>query len=195
MTSADTKTNSSNPSPYSTSGGGYCYENFVQSSFVLSMLAENNVHTFPNSVITKIALQGRYANYATDDCILFLRDTNTNVEHKFLLSIKKTINITKSCNDFKDSLFHAWVDFNETTFNKNFDHIGLVTSFLTKTDNENVKTFLQWAKHCDSAEEFYQKIDHNRNKKEKYDVFHELLIASNNNQPIRPELLWQFLKS
>ena len=184
------------PSPLSTGGAGNNYENFVQSLFVLHMIIEKGICCFPDCTIQKIAIQGRYAGYQTDDCILFLLNTGTRTDHKLLLQIKKNVTITESDEWFKESIQAAWKDFNnDEIFNKLKDRIALVTSHLTKTDQNDVRTCLAWARHSVTAADFFQKVNTvgSATKKKKIDVFRKILMLAGEKPEVSDDLLWQFL--
>lgn len=190
-----TPTNTSIASPTATGGEGIRYENLVQSFFVLSMLIEDGVHGFPNCVIERIQLQGRTAGFQTDDCILFLKNTNLSTEHKYLVSVKKTLSFTKSNEDFRDSLAGMWTDFkNGAVFDPQTDKFAIVTSNLSQTDhNDFVQGVLSFAKHSNTLEELNQKLQSSSQKQEKLAVVKEILQEAYTDTLSDSELL-QFLK-
>ena len=186
-------------SPISTGGAGNNYEHVVQAAYLLYMMAGYGVSCFPGCKINSMKLQGMYAGYHTDDCILFLEHTQTLQQHKLLAQIKMTARITAGDEEFRESIKAAWKDFNDTSgelFNKEHDRIALITSHLNKTEHRDVLTILSWAKLSESAEDFLLKMEKvsSKEKKGKLNVFRELLRRENGGNAVSDKILWQFLK-
>ena len=100
--------------PFSTGGGGINFEIRVQAAFVVLMLAKGFVPCFlPYFYIKKIKLQGRYANFDTDDMIIFLEEPSGKQEVKLLAQIKHSVRFTSGDKVFKDCISAAWSDFHK----------------------------------------------------------------------------------
>ena len=122
--------------PFSTGGGGVNYEVNVQTYFVASMILGWKIMNLKADKVEKIKLQGRYAGYDTDDCIIFGDNGN-----KMLCQIKHSIFINNSDEVFYDVIKAAWNDFNNNNlFNKNNDCINIIVSGLSKIDIESLIT-------------------------------------------------------
>lgn len=76
-------------SVFQTGGGGFNYENYVQSSFLLQMMINGIVPSFPNGNITEIGFQNKNKGYQTDD--LFLKVEEDNVTKRVISQIKYNI--------------------------------------------------------------------------------------------------------
>src|SRR6266446_8948959 len=87
--------------PFSTGGGGYNFENNVQTIFVILMLSGGFAPCLPAFPIKKIKLQGRYEGYETDDCILFLEQRGGSEKPKLLAQIKHRIRIAENDKTFR----------------------------------------------------------------------------------------------
>ena len=74
--------------------------------------------------IVKIKLQGRYAGFKTDDCIVFSEQLHTGKEAKLIAQIKRIIGITKKGEEFAKVIHSAWEDFNDEIFDADTDAIG-----------------------------------------------------------------------
>lgn len=186
--------------PYSTGGGGVLFENHVQSAFVVIMLSKGIVPCMPRKQISKIQLQCRYDGFNTDDLVAFTTDTSTQNEHKLLAQIKHNISITKSDPIFQEVITAAWSDYNNpSVFNRNKDIIMLITGPISKKDNNDSRTILEWARHSDNEKEFIEKKVHlskfsSKSKIDKLNVFRETLEKANSNKKISDFELFDFLK-
>src|SRR5438270_1541415 len=97
--------------PFSTGGGGSNFENSVQGLFAVLMLTGGFAPCLPPLPIKKIKLQGKYADYETDDCIIFLQDRSGGDGPKLLVQIKHTITISENDDLFAEVVAAAWRDF------------------------------------------------------------------------------------
>ena len=79
--------------PISTGGGGPNFETRVQAAFTVLMLSSGVAPCLPYPIV-KIKLQGRYAGFKTDDCIVFSEQLHTEKEAKLIAQIKRNIGIT-----------------------------------------------------------------------------------------------------
>jgi len=146
--------------PFSTGGGGPNFEIQVQASFVALMLTGGFVPCLPCSPISKVKLQGSYAGYNTDDLIVYTANTDGSQERKLLGQVKHSISITSRNIVFKKVMRAAWKDFNNPAlFSRGKDVIALITGPLSKTDTEDVRTILEWARYSESAQDFITKVD------------------------------------
>ena len=178
--------------PFSTGGGGVNYEVCVQSYFVTSMLLKWKIPNIKAEKIEKIKLQGRYAGYDTDDCIIFGDNGN-----KMLCQIKHSLSITKSNKTFADVIRSAWIDFNNMElFNPDNDCITIIVSELTKVDNQSIKSINAWAKTSEDEKEFIKKIYTTKfsseEKKNKFEVIKYHLSQIKNN--VTDKEIWEFFK-
>ena len=76
------------------------------------MLTGGVAPCLPSWPITKIKLQGKYAGFDTDDCIVFAQDTQTRRECKLLAQIKHAVGITEGDRIFSETILSEWKDFN-----------------------------------------------------------------------------------
>ncbi|MDD5461533.1 MAG: hypothetical protein PHG00_07855 [Methylococcales bacterium] len=131
--------------PFSTGGGGPHFEAHVQASFVALMLTSGFAPCLPCYPITKIQLQAKFAEYGTDDLIVFVESSDSGQEHKMFGQIKHSISITEKDKMFGEVIQAAWNDFNNTSlFTRNSDVVALITGPLSATDIGDVRTILEW---------------------------------------------------
>lgn len=193
-----TKKQQSNP--FSTGSGGSHFEAHVQASFAALLLTGGFAPCFPSWPIAKIKLQGTFAEYETDDLIVFIgEDGEDRYHHKLLGQVKHAISITKSDTVFGEVIQAAWNDFNnEKLFRKNKDAFALITGPLSATDINDTRTILEWARHSENAEEFFKKVGLTRfsskQKREKLQAFREQLNKANSGVAVSDERVFEFLK-
>jgi len=146
--------------PFSTGGGGVTFETQVQASFAALMLAGGFAPCLPCWLIQKLLLQGRVRGYHTDDLIIITSEPDGSEVRKLLVQIKHSISLTEGNSTFGDVVRAAWLDFQNTElFARSRDAFALVTGPLNVTDTEDSRTLLEWARHSDSAEEFFTKVE------------------------------------
>lgn len=185
--------------PFSTGGGGSHFEAHVQASFVVLMLTGGFAPCLPCWPIKKIKLQGKYAGYDTDDLIISVEKADGDQKRTMLGQIKHSISITDGDKVFGEVIHTAWNDFNNPSiFTKNRDTIALITGPLSATDNSDVRTILEWARHSESSDEFFKKIElakfSSKKKKTKLQVFKSHLKKANRGDDVLNEDFFQFLR-
>lgn len=185
-------------SPYLTGGGGHNFEVSVQTAFAVLMLAGGYAPCLPQWPIYKIKLQGKYAGYQTDDFIAFARRPGDTREAKLLAQIKHSVSITEGDETFEAVIRSAWFDFNnQALFSPQIDAIALITGPLSSSDTENVRTILEWARTCASADEFIRKVGLARfssdTKRAKLQAF-RVHLSSAKGSTVTDNELWMFLR-
>lgn len=193
------KTGKQLSNPFSTGGGGPLFEAHVQASFVALMLTGGFVPCLPCWPITKIKLQGKFAGYDTDDLVVFIEHPGSCQSRRMLAQIKHSISITEKDNLFGAVIQAAWNDFNNAAvFTSNHDVITLITGPLSATDIDDVRTILEWARHMESAEEFFTNVElanfSSENKQKKLRAFRTQLKNANGGDPVADEVFFDFLK-
>lgn len=188
-------------SPFLTGAGGAHFEEEVQSSFVALMLAGGYSPCLSNWQITKIKLQGRHADYETDDLIVFTVEPNGTRTRKLLGQVKHTISITARDATFREVIAGAWKDFNNAkvfTKGRGGDSLALITGPLSATDVESVRPMLERARSAEGYEEFFRDIDLGRftseKTREKLDAFRGHLKTANSDSDVPEEELFEFLR-
>ncbi len=187
-------------SPFSTGAGGANFENGIQTAFVVLMLTGGFAPCLPAFPITKVKLQGRYAGFQTDDCIVFVQERAGERRAKLLAQIKHSLSFTERDETFAEVIQAAWLDFNNAElFDRRTDMIAVVTGPLAATDIENVRTILEWARHSETAQDFVTKVElaqfSSAGKRAKLQAFRAQLREANKGVDVSNEQLWQFLKS
>lgn len=185
--------------PFSMGQGGGNFEIHVQAAFVVLMLTGRIAPCLPPWPIIEVKLQGSYADFNTDDFIVFTEDFSTGKKAKLLSQIKHTISITESNNVFSEVIQAAWDDFNDPNiFSLEIDAIALITSSLSTTDYNNVRTILEWARHSENENEFLFKINKDNfssdAKRAKLNAFKVQLQKANGGTELSAYQLWVFLK-
>jgi hypothetical protein len=184
--------------PFSTGAGGPNFENSVQSRFAVLMLTGGFAPCLAPLPIKRIKLQGSYADYETDDCIIFLQDAGGQDGPKLLVQIKHTVTISENDEEFAEVIAAAWRDFkNPKVFDPRCDCIALITGPLSANDIENARPILEWARTSDTADEFFTKVQKaqfsSAQKQAKLRAF-RTQIEKANGGPVSDEDVWQFLK-
>lgn len=188
----------SNPS--STGGLGIHFENRIQASFVVLMLAGGFAPCLCSWPIVKIKLQGKYQGFETDDLIVYTEQPGTEKKAKLLGQIKHFISITNGDKEFCEVIQAAWADFNnKSLFNEKTDAIALICGPLSATDTNDVRLLLNQAKHSENVDDFFtriQKAKFTSNKqRNKFEIFKSQLKVANKNIELTNDELWRFLKS
>ncbi|HEY0829284.1 MAG TPA: hypothetical protein VGE40_14380 [Bacilli bacterium] len=188
----------SNPS--STGGLGNHFENRVQASFVVLMLAGGFSPCLPTWPISKIKFQGKYQNFDTDDMIIFTKQPRSNKEAKLLGQIKYSISFTMGNKEFGEVIQAAWNDFNKKDiFTEGIDAIVLISGPLSATDTDDVRPLFRQAEHSEDAGDFIKRIELGKftsnQQRKKLDVFRSHLKVANNNIDLTDDQLWRFMKS
>ncbi len=184
--------------PFSTGGGGPHFEAYVQASYLALMMMEGFAPCLPGQSIVKIKLQGKYANYDTDDLILFTNQLGSNQQCKLLGQIKHSISISEKDVVFGEVIQSAWDDFkNPEIFTTGKDVLALITGPLT-VDTNDARTILEWARHTENAEEFFTKVQlarfSSKRKRTKLEAFRAQLDKANDGLHVSDEDTFQFIK-
>jgi hypothetical protein len=138
--------------PFSSGGGGNNFENSVQALFTVLLLTGGFAPCLSPVPIKRIILQGKYAGYETDDCVICLEGRSAREEPKLLTQIKHKVSITEKDSVFADAVGAAWRDFNNgTLFVRDRDALALITGPLSATDidRDEYKDFVSgfiWAR-------------------------------------------------
>ncbi|MFA5687814.1 MAG: ATP-binding protein [Kiritimatiellales bacterium] len=185
--------------PFSAGGGGSNFEMNIQSAFAVLMLGQVSVPCLPPWPIKKIKLQGKYAGYETDDCIVFVNDSKTGSEAKLFTQIKHTVTITETDEIFGEVIQAAWNDFtNNKIFDPTIDSIALITGPMSATDIVNVRPLLEWARHSEDAQDYLKKVHSlgfsSEIKKRKLAAIRTQLKNANEGNEIDDDTFWQFIK-
>lgn len=196
----DSATVKNQSNPFSTGGGGVNFETRVQAAFTVLMLTGSVAPCLPAFPIQKIKLQGKYSGFNTDDFIVFVQHPESKAEAKLLAQIKHAVSITDSDPVFADVIVAAWHDFNSLeVFTEGIDTFALISGPLSAKDIKHTRPILEWARHCESAEEFVAKAKtpklSSKTKQEKLNAFKSQLKAANGDVDVTDEILWRFLKS
>jgi hypothetical protein len=117
-----------------------------------------------------------------------------------LAQIKHEISITEKDETFSSVIQAAWSDFTDTSvFDPATDALALITGPLSKSDINNVRPLLEWARHSDDEIEFLNKVqtEHFSSdpKRTKLSVFKSHLTKANGGTEVSDKQLWQFMKA
>jgi predicted transcriptional regulator YdeE len=179
-------------SVFQTGGGGFHYENYVQSAFVLSMIINGNIPAFPNGKVIEVGFQNRNKGYQTDD--LFLKVKKDKSESRVIAQIKYNIPISEKNNVFLEVIEAFWKDFNNAEcFDKEQDKMFLIKSSLTNNDKNHIVYLCQLASKQSNEKDFFSEVDRIKIKKETLNIFVKS-IASANGKDVSDKDLWEFLK-
>ena len=193
-----TETTKQQSNPFSTGGGGINFETRVQAAFTVLMLSGRVAPCLLPYPVEKLKLQGRYAGFYTDDFIVFAKQPQSEQKAKLLAQIKHEVSITANNETFAEVIQSAWNDFNSENFDPGTDAFALITGPLSKTDINNVRPILEWARHSENEKEFLVKVNtanfSSDMKRKKLEAFKTHLRTSNNGADVSDRQLWEFLK-
>ncbi|MFK8399669.1 hypothetical protein M2D07_014275 [Pseudomonas sp. BGr12] len=187
----------SNPS--STGSGGAKFEANIQATFVTLMLSGGYAPCLPAWPIVEIKLQGKIADYETDDLIVLVENPVTQQRCKLLGQVKLSIGVTESNPVFAEVIQAAWIDFNNPkVFSKGSDVIALITGPISATDSDGVSGLLEQAQRCKDAEEFIKQVGRARfcsdTVRAKLRAFKAQLRKANAGVELSDEQIFDFLK-
>lgn len=183
----------SETSVFQTSGGGYDYEHYIQSSFLTCMIVQGSIPVFPNGKITEICFQCKNKGYITDD--LFIGINDSVGLHRILVQIKYNIALTEKNETFKEVIKSFWKDFNNANvFDKTKDRFFLIKSGLTNDDKNHISVILDWASTHKDENDFYAEVERIDIKNQKLTIFSNLLKSANGNIALSKKETWEFLK-
>lgn len=143
-------------------------------------------------------MQSKQAGYDTDDALVTIM-TVADTRHRLLCQIKHGVAFTKSDEAFSQSLLAAWNDFNTPArFVLDRDAIAIASGPQSAKVINHVRPVLEWARHSDTAAEFFSKVDtknfSSEAKREFIDVVRSILSTSGT-PPGDDTALWQFLRA
>lgn len=183
--------------PFSAGGGGISFEIRLQAALLIQMLINGYVPGLPHWPIKKIKLQGKYDGFDTDDCIVFLEDSESGQKAKALIQFKHTIRFTAGDETLREVLNAAWSDFTSQTFERNKDIICSYTEPLTATDSQNVRPLMEWARQSADSAEFFKKVQtakfSSHSKRNKLEVFSSHLKEANEGKSLSEDQVYTFL--
>lgn len=179
-------------SVFQTGGGGFNYENYVQSSFVIKMMINGVIPSFPNGKIIEIGFQNKNKGYQTDDLFLKIEDDNTS--KRIISQIKYNVPISSKNEVFLEVMKAFWEDFNNTShFDKQNDKMFLIKSSLTNNDKNHIVYLCQIASKQSNSEDFFSEVNRVKIKKATLDIFEESLALAKG-KVVSKEELFQFIK-
>ncbi|MCH8010558.1 MAG: hypothetical protein IIA61_01200 [Candidatus Marinimicrobia bacterium] len=186
--------------PASTGGLGIHFENRVQTSFVVLMLAGGFAPCLPTWPIVKIKLQGKYKGFETDDIIVYVQQPESERQAKLLCQIKHKINFTKRNKILGEVIQSAWNDYNNAKiFSKTNDAIALISGPLSSRDTDSVRSLLHQAEHSENADDFIARVDLGKftsnDQRAKLQIFKEHLKNANDGIDLTDDQVFRFLKS
>ena len=183
-------------SPFSTGSGGASFEAKVQAAFVAAMLAGAPAPCFPSGSIDLIRLQARQSGYETDDALIIVNVT-PGTQHRLLVQIKHRVAFSASDQDFRETLIASWHDFHSPDkFDQAKDAIALATGPQSANAIDHVRPVLEWARHSDSADEFFHKVEAEGFSADAKRSFIRAVreILKDSQPPPSDDSLWRFLR-
>lgn len=173
-------------------GGGTNFEQFVQASFLGTMLVRGNAPCIPENEITEIVLQATRRKWETDDLLVIA--SSAAGSHQLLAQVKHNLIFSPDNDIFNDVLLAFWKDFNNPAFSKTNDRLLIIKNRLNNIEKGQIKTILNYAKTHSSAPDFISEIGRLKDKTEKLEIFRTVLQKANNDIAPTDSELWQFLK-
>jgi hypothetical protein len=174
-------------------GGGTNFEQLVQTAFLSTLIIRGNVPCIASGELSEIALQVTNRGYETDDFMAIAKSTNG--EHRLLVQVKHDISFTADNEKFKEVISAFWKDYNNTSiFDKTKDKLIIVKNGLTKDERNHLKSIFNWATNHATEADFINEVNRIKGKKDRLNVFRELLKEANSNTDLTDKELWEFLK-
>ena len=186
-------------SPFATGGGGIDFEHDVQSAFVVLMLTKGVFHHFGQKPIRQIDLQAKYRGYNTDDIVVYCADENGRNQRKMIAQIKHKIQVSKTNEEFKNTIIAAWADYNNPKlFDKNKDIIALITGLLPETETYVVRGLFENARAAKDFDDFNARLNTKRfcdsRQQDKFQIFKSIINDANKDRQINDKEIYEFLK-
>ncbi len=180
-------------SSFSSGGGGYNFEVYVQTYIAMHIIVGETLPFFDTEKPVKMKLQGHYDGYDTDDCIVFGENGG-----KILCQIKHSVTVSMNNDIFHEVITDAWSDFTNTSlFNRETDSIVLIVAGLSKSDIDNTRVLFQWSRDCEDEKEFIKKVTtpgfSSKDKKKKFYAIREQLQSANGSE-ISDYEIWDFFR-
>ena len=161
-------------------GGGTNFEQLVQTAFLTTLIIHGNAPCLDSAELT-------------DDFMVTAKSASG--EHRVLIQVKHDISFTVDNRIFKEVINAFWKDYNNTSiFDKSKDKLIIVKNGLTKDERNHLKSLFNWAKNHATEADFITEVNRIRGKKDRLDVFREVLKEANNNTYLTDKELWEFLK-
>jgi hypothetical protein len=174
-------------------GGGTNFEQLVQTAFLITLIIHGNVPCLDSGELSEVALQVTNRGYETDDFMVTAKSSNG--EHRILIQVKHDISFTVDNERFKEVINAFWKDYSNTSiFNRSTDKLIIVKNGLTKDERNHLKLLFNWAKNHATEADFITEVNRIKGKKDRLDVFREVLKDANNNTYLTDKELWEFLK-
>src|SRR5690554_2228985 len=179
-------------SVFSMGGGGTVFENYIQTSFLTSMIVKSSFPGFKDSYILKMALQAKRLGYETDDIVLKIQ--SGSIEHTVLVQIKHELSFTLKDKVFEDVLSQFWTDFkNKELFDIEKDRFYVIKQNLNKKESSHVRTITNWAKAKSSFKDFELEIERIEAKQSIFNIFKKVLNRIDKSS-VSNEEVFRFLK-
>jgi len=142
--------------PFCTGGGGQRFEWLVAASYVVNVLRQDFVRG-TQAVASGVRLQQRNQGHPVDD--IAVEGLSGSTPHLLYLQAKHRISFSKN-RLFSEVISAAWGQFNNRTFKRGIDVIGLAIGEACndKFVRDHVMDVLSWAKTTNDADGYYQQI-------------------------------------
>ena len=174
-------------------GGGTNFEQLVQTAFLTTLIIHGYAPCFDSGELSEVALQVTNRGYETDDFMVTAKSASG--EHRILIQVKHDISFTVDNEIFKEVINAFWKDYNNTSiFDKSKDKLIIIKNGLTKDERNHLKSLFNWAKNHATEADFITEVNRIKGKKDRLDVFREVLKEANKNTYLTDKELWEFLK-
>ncbi|WP_461633500.1 hypothetical protein [Labilibaculum euxinus] len=174
-------------------GGGTNFEQLVQTAFLTTLIIRGNVPCIDSGELSEVALQVTNRGYETDDFMATAKSASG--EHRILIQVKHDISFTADNEKFKEVINAFWKDYNNTSiFDKSKDKLIIVKNGLTKDEKNHLKSLFNWATNHATEADFITEVNRIKGKKNRLNVFREVLKEANSNTDLTDKELWEFLK-
>lgn len=174
-------------------GGGTNFEQSIQTAFLTTLIIHGNAPCVPNSEVIEVAFQTTNRGYKTDDLLVMAKSASG--PHRLLIQAKHNISFTTDNDIFKEVIKDFWIDYNNTSkFDKTKDKLLVIKSGMTKDERNHLKSLFNWAINHSTELDFFSEVNRIKGKKERLEVFRQLLKEANGNVELNDKEIWEFLK-
>ena len=182
------------PSPFSTGGGGYKYEEMVGAAYLAAMVCGDTAPGVDGAV-TEVRFQQRSAGHLLDDLVVVFKDDN---EHKLSLQVKYNLRVGTS-RDFEDVIVDCWQMFTGgegIAFDRAVDRLGVVVPHISRDAYYHHLPVLEMARNSVDGDAFWSRLKHGGHSEHRLEFanFVKSVVVNYTGSGATDEDLWKFFK-
>ena len=183
------------PSPFSTGGGGYKYEQMVGATYLAAMVC-GDAAPGVDGTVTEVRFQQRRAGHLLDDLVVVFKDDN---EHRLSLQVKYNLQVGTS-HDFKDVIANCWQMFaggEGIAFDRAVDRLGVVVPRVSRDAHYHYLPVLEMARSSADSDAFWSNLKLGGYSKHRLEFtnFVKSAVMNYTGSDVTDEKLWKFFKT